>query len=480
MIRPVRPMAAPAGLLAGLLASAVALTACGTGNVSDRAREDVVSSAADPTDPTDPAERRSRPRLLVTSAVDGDVRLSRRAPASGSVEDDAGLLDTVEVVVDTDDVRQRWWGAGAALTDGSVGHLRRQDALTDLLFDPQDTRGARLRWVRLPLSATDMSVRPWTWRWDGERARPTRRAKAAVRVLRREVLARQPDLKVVASPWTAPPAMKEPAHWFGGTLREDKVAEYADMLVSQARLLLRRGVPLRAMTLANEPGHAADYPTMEVSDAQLARLARLAGPRLQRLGVEVWGLDHNWEDRARFGLAAGFDDLDAVAFHCYEGTPAQARGLPVPWVVSECTGTDDNAISTFAWDTRVLLSEAVDAGSHGLLMWNLVLSPGWAGAFGGCGNCRGLLTHQAGTWWAEPEYYVLAHLARAAPPGSRVLGSRSGADLPVAAFTKRDRVGVVGYNDTDRDRLLRLVTADGEVLGSYELPAWSLFTFRSR
>ena len=41
----------------------------------------------------------------------------------------------------------------------------------------------------------------------------------------------------------------------------------------------------------------------------------------------------------------------------------------------------------------------------------------------GCSSCRGLLTVDGNDVEAGPEFYVLAHLARAADPGARVLGS---------------------------------------------------------
>lgn len=395
--------------------------------------------------------------LLVSSAVDPAVRLAGRDPLLAHEVDEAVVQD---VVVDADRPGQTWRGVGAALTDASVLHLGQRPDLVPLLFGDGPGQ-AGLDWVRLPLSATDMSTELWSWRATVRGARPTPPARAALRFLRQQVLPVAPELQVVGSAWTAPPSYKTPAGWFGGRLRDDRVADYARFLAGQARWLVRHGVPLTAMTLGNEPGHTADYPTMAMSDAQLAELGRLVGPRLDALGVELWGLDHNWADVARVA-ASGTEGLDAVALHCYAGRPAQAAGLDLPWLVTECTGTDDGFLGTFAWDSRHLVADAVAAGSTGLMMWNLALAPGWRGTFGGCHTCRGLVTvGTGGEVVREPEFFTLAHLRRAAPPGSSVVPVRGPASVLLAGFASPTHVGVYGYNDTDATRTVRIGTADG-------------------
>jgi glucosylceramidase len=233
------------------------------------------------------------------------------------------------------------------------------------------------------------------------------------------------------------------------------------------------------MTLGNEPGHTADYPTMAISDAALARLASLVGPRLDDLGVELWGLDHNWADVPRVA-ATGTVGLDAVALHCYEGAPADASQLSVPWLVTECTGTDDTASGTFAWDSRNLVSGAVAAGSTGLIMWNLALPPGYQGVFGGCTTCRGLLTVPApgaGDVVREPEFFTLAHLRRAAPPGASVVPTSTTGPLLTAGFLAADQVGVYGYNDSDVRRTVRIRTVDGSLSSVHEVGPHEMFSW---
>ncbi|WP_300540413.1 hypothetical protein [uncultured Nocardioides sp.] len=412
--------------------------------------------------------------LLSSSPTDASVRLADR-PAVGDSE------VTAEVVVDRSSsaLRQEWIGVGAALTDASVTHLEGRPDLVSMLFG-QEPGAIGLEWLRLPLSATDMSTTPWAWKSGTRGIRPSRPAREAIRFLRREVLPVAPGLQVMASAWTAPPAYKTNRSWFGGRLRGDRVKKYARFLVGQARWLTSHGVPLGSISLGNEPGHTSDYPTMAIGDRQLTRLARRVAAPLDSLGVELWGLDHNWADLPRLD-ATGTAGLDAIALHCYEGAPGQAAGLGLPWLVTECTGTDDGPISTFAWDSKNLVVDAVAAGSTGLLMWNLALSPGWRGAFGGCWTCRGLVTVDGGTVRREPEFFALAHLRRAAPAGSHAAPVTTAGPLLATGFASgpagEGRVGVYGFNTSDQTQTLRVRTSDGALASVHEVGPYEIFSW---
>ena len=411
--------------------------------------------------------------LLSTSPVDEAVRLALR-PTLAAEE------VTAEVVVDRSRAArgQRWIGVGAALTDASVEHLEGRADLVSLLFG-QEPGSIGLEWLRLPLSATDMSTTLWAWKSGLRGVRPSRPARDALRFLRREVLPVAPDLQVMASAWTAPPAYKTSGSWFGGRLRGDRVKRYSRLLVGQARWLTAHGVPLRSISLGNEPGHTSDYPTMAISDRQLSRLARLVGPQLDALGVELWGLDHNWADVPRLD-ATGTDGLDAIALHCYDGLPADASGLTLPWLVTECSGTDDGPISTFAWDSQHLVVDAVAAGSSGLLMWNLALSPGWRGAFGGCWTCRGLVTIDGDTVRREAEFFTLAHLHRAAPAGSRAAPVTTSGPVIASGFRSAGRAGVYGFNTSGQTQTVRVRSTDGALASVHEVGPYEVFSWVGR
>ncbi len=172
-------------------------------------------------------------------------------------------------------------------------------------------------------------------------------------------------------------------------------------------------------------------------------------------------MDHNWADRARYDtiLRGAPDAFDAASFHCYEGDPEQMAGLPVPPLVTECTGTTSPWAEAFGWDARRLVEQSIAAGSTGLLMWNLAVDPRGGprdeASSQGCADCRGLLRIDGDDVRPGPEFYVLAHLQRAADPGARVLGVSGSPGVPAAAFANPDgTIGVFAQNDTGEDQVV--------------------------
>lgn len=426
------------------------------------------------------------PTMWLTSPVTTSRRLATTPTTTRAA--------TVTVTVNPSDLRQTWWGTGAALTDSSVELLKGRDDLTALLFDPKRADGARLDALRLPLSGTDFSRTPWTWGWDGSKAVPTQQAYDAASALVGGVLSRRPDLKVVGSPWSAPADFKTSGSVRGGSLKDTSVPAYARMLASQVQQLRSAGVPLTALTLGNEPGYATDYASMTMSLAQMAELGAQTKALLPS-GVALWAGDHNWEHRSAYdqlvaGAKAG--TFDGSAYHCYGGDPSQMNGPTAFRIITECTGTTDTWASTFGWDMRNLVVAPVAAGSSGLLMFNLALDgasgPVDTGSQYGCKNCRGLLQVTPSGTTTQPEFYALAHLSRAVQPGGRAAGftvtrsgtagtSPAGTPMTLTAFRNTDgTTGVVGMNDTGYDQVYEVKVGSTSV--RYAVAKGDFFTFR--
>ncbi len=393
---------------------------------------------------------------------------------------------TRTIAVDPTALGQEWLGSGAALTDASVQMLEAggADAMGSL-FDPEVPDGAHLNLVRLPLSATDFSTSSWTWQdGEGDSPAPPPEALAAIEMLG-DIEDLNPALAVAGAAWSAPGWMKTSGTLLGGALSDDHISSYGELLEAQVDQLLDSGVPLAAVSLGNEPGHsAADYPTMTATDSQMIELAQLVGQHLDERAVELWAVDHNWEDRDRVDnvLVGAPGHFDRAAFHCYRGSPAEMSGLVIPAIVSECSGGDWDTSwsSTFEWQANNLVTASIDAGSTGLILWNLALDPAHGPHTGGCGDCRGVITVDpaTGSWEANPEYYLLAHLARAAAPGARVTGTTAPADLYASSFRNTDgTVGVFAFNASDESQAVE-VAVDGAEPATFDVGPRSLFTAR--
>lgn len=75
--------------------------------------------------------------------------------------------------------------------------------------------------------------------------------------------------KLMASPWTAPPWMKDNQAWFGGKLLPQYRATWARFFSLYAQAYAEKGLPIWAFTVENEPlGNGAQWESMHFSAAE--------------------------------------------------------------------------------------------------------------------------------------------------------------------------------------------------------------------
>lgn len=358
------------------------------------------------------------------------------------------------VEVHLDRPRQRLHGVGAALTESSASLIaglpeRERRALLEHLFDPR--RGA-LSVLRIVIGASDFSLEHRSLA-DSETPDPDLNAFSIERdelwviPVLREILAIHPNLEIIASPWSAPAWMKAPRSYMFGVLRREYEPAYARYLVRFVESYRSAGIPVRWLTVQNEPAAIQlDYPSMVMTAAQQARLVRdHLGPRLSeaQLPTRVLAWDHNWCDEkpgigcrdsgpALFPLdvlaeVEGAAPFAGTAFHCYRGDQATAYetmhavwpGLQI-WQ-TECSGGEwqNDPLA----DTARLVLTGWNHWANASMLWNLALDPTNGPHLGGCGTCRGVVTvdPESGTWIPEVDRDVLATIARYGPKHSLVL-----------------------------------------------------------
>ena len=468
------------------LASACLLASCGSGSTGTRTAPTSVAPGA---------------VAIWSSSIDQSRKL---APQPGLALVPAGPAQTDEVVIDPVVRAQEITGFGAAMTDASA-HLFQnvqtrpeRDALFAELFGAD---GLGLTFVRVPIGASDFSSEHYSL--DDMPAGQTdpalahfsmAKAEAAQLPALRAARAVNPDLTLMASPWSAPGWMKTTDSLIKGSLKPEHYGAFAAYFVRYLDAMEAGGLPVRYVSMQNEPAfEPADYPGMRVSAAERASFySRHLGPALaarpQRVGILDW--DHNWDHPEEplavlaDGAAAPF--VEGVAWHCYAGeSSAMARVKAAhpgkDLFFTECSGGDwaPHWGDTLEWMTDNLVIATVRAGGKGAILWNLALDERAGPHRGGCGNCRGVVTIDTRTRAVtrNVEYYVLGQVSRFVRPGARAIGASGGpAGLNFVAFRHRDgRLVLLAHNATRSD--LPISVKVGTSRFSATMPGGEVMTF---
>lgn len=112
-----------------------------------------------------------------------------------------------------------------------------------------------------------------------------------------EVLEIKPDLKIIASPWTAPPWMKDNNNWFGGALKAEHYSTFAEYFEKYLTAYQNRDIDIWAITPENEPlGNGGQWESMLFSDSSMANFIGMhLGPTLETnfSDVKILSFDQN-------------------------------------------------------------------------------------------------------------------------------------------------------------------------------------------
>ena len=86
----------------------------------------------------------------------------------------------------------------------------------------------------------------------------------------KEILAINPQIKIIATPWSAPTWMKDNNAFVGGSLKPEYYGVYANYFVKYIQKMKEEGISITAITPQNEPLHPGNNPSMFMPALQQA------------------------------------------------------------------------------------------------------------------------------------------------------------------------------------------------------------------
>ncbi|NNE32094.1 MAG: glycoside hydrolase family 30 protein [Winogradskyella sp.] len=410
-------------------------------------------------------------------------------------------------------------GFGGSFTESSAYLLNRlslknRDTIIQAYFSDE---GARYSLTRTHVASCDFSLNNYTYAPvpnDMELANFTIEEDRddLIPMIKNAMAASKDGFKIIASPWTAPPWMKDNKAYVGGKLLPEYYDVFALYFAKYLDAYKSEGIDIWGLTPVNEPhGNGNNWESMHFNPEEETDFVKNhLGPKLEadnKGSVNILGYDQN-----RAGLKEWVDEMfkneetskyyAGTAIHWYESTYdyfpnalQYAHNKAPDKYLIETEGCVDSEIPKWKDDTWYWKKEATDWGWDWASEENKHLHPKYspvnryARDIIGCLNnwvdgwvdWDMVLNRQGGPNWFEnwcvapvivdenadevyftPLYFVMTHFSRYIRPGAEIIGvDKTDNDLMVTAAKNSDgSIVIVVFNEGTDHKAFNLLYND--------------------
>lgn len=425
---------------------------------------------------------------------------------------------SADITVDNNIQFQSIDGFGAAITGSTSYNLLQMDKgdrerFLKETFDPVSGYGHS--YIRISIGCSDFSLSEYTLcdKPGLENfALQEEELRYVIPVLK-EILAINPDIKIIGSPWTPPRWMKvndlnELApfmSWTSGQLNPKYYSDYGEYFVLWIKSFQDAGIPIYAVTPQNEPLNRKNSASLFMGwKEQLDFIKYSLGPKIQSSGfnTKIYAFDHNYnydnmEDQQSYPLNIYQDPaadmyLAGAAYHNYGGNKNELLKIHDARPDKELIFTE-TSIGTWnkGKDLSIRLIEdmeqvglgTINNYSKAVIVWNLMLdSDRGPWREGGCKTCYGAVDidrNDYKTITRNSHYYILSHLSWVVKPGAvRVSSEFKGTPgiISSAFYNKDGSSALVLLNKEQKAQ--KISVSDGNKKFAYQLPARSVVSFK--
>lgn len=283
----------------------------------------------------------------------------------------------------------------------------------------------------------------------------------------KQALEINPDMKILASPWSPPAWMKNINTMCGSNLK----GKYYDVAAKYYRKCIEayeaEGIPIWAFTIQNEPhGILPTYPGCgftwwdEVGFVQLIKSEFEEG----NIDAKVMVLDHNFAMAMSYGGnllkdEGAYKATDGVAFHDYRGEPTDMTTLHNEFPEKEMFLTERSTWGT--WGANRIV-EYFRNWACSYNAWVTMLDSDKKPNKGPYNADPTYIIQNASDYddyWYTPEYYLMGQFSKFVQSGAKRIYSDFGSTSTITnvAFLNPDNtIVVVAVNQTDSEQIFNM------------------------
>lgn len=337
-------------------------------------------------------------------------------------------------------------GFGAAFTDAACYMFNQlaPDARKALFHDLYDASELGLGVARVCIGSSDYATKAYSY--DESDTPDPELSKFSIAHDRqwilpmlREARTVNPELFLLASPWSPPGWMKDNNSMLGGTIRRRYLPVYAQYFIRFLQAYQQEGVRIDAVSSQNEVDTDQDGRMPACTwpqEIEVAFVGEQLGPAIDKAGLatKIWLIDHNYNLWGR-ALASLENDLvrkyaDGVAWHGYIGEPKEMARVHDAFPSKHQYWTEGGPDITAAdyetdWTRWAMqFSGILRNWARTIIAWNYALDEKGNPNIGPF-SCGGLVTihSQTKAITRSGQYWAFAHFSRHVRRGARAFDS---------------------------------------------------------
>ena len=387
-------------------------------------------------------------------------------------------------------------GFGYTLTEGSCEVISamaatQQNQLLNDLYNP--VTGLNASVVRISIAASDLSSSSYSYNETSGDVNMNNFSLNGPDLtylipIIKKIQQINPNIKILATPWSAPRWMKTNNSWVGGSLQTQYYAAYARYFVKYIAAMQAQGIPIWGITPQNEPENPHNEPSMLMNSTEQKNfINQQLGPQMAAAGyggVKIIAFDHNCDNTAYpIDVLNNSSYVDGAAFHLYLGnisamsTVRNATNKNV-YFTEQYTGSGGNFGGDFGWHMQNVVIGSTNNWSKTVLEWNAANNPSLGPRTpGGCNTCLGAITvNNSTSYTRNVAYYIIGQISKFVKPGAVRIGSSStSGTIQTVSFRNPDgSIALVVYNSGSANTIK---VVSGSSAFNYSVPASSAVTF---
>ncbi len=346
---------------------------------------------------------------------------------------------STEITIRKDIELGTWQGMGGAITEATAYNFaklspKKQQKLIDAYYGKD---GADYRWCRVSIGSNDFCLKSFEYtKHTNLRDFSIAHDQQWVLPMLHQALKKQPNLQIIASPWSPPKCLKiPPMQRHGGVLAPWHYGTYVKYIHAWLDAYADAGVKIRYLTPQNEPRAIQIWESCIYSYRAQRRLGKYLATELQNTDVKILMWDHNKKQLAKVADQLLYDSNAknfGLCFHWYDGThPDQMwqvrQKYPDAMLVSSemCVGFspyDEKDWATAANPYYYEIMSDINCGTCAWLDWNMLLS--WHGGPSYCKNfvkSPVILNEAEDDFILTPIFVALKKFTKLYPAGSQII-----------------------------------------------------------